>query len=313
MTRARPHSQRGFTLIEVLIVSSLFLVVLTATLTAMTSFERVNRDNQRVNDQTERARRAVDRGMRQLRNLASRPVTGVPTISRATATDFIFQTSDPTRTWVRYCSQTVTGGKAKLWALTSAASTAPTTTTCPGATTAWPKRDVVATNVTNKAVTGRDFPLFTFARTCPPGSPTTCPTDLGTITSVSMDLLLDDNLARKPDEVRVSSAVFLRNQNELPVAAFTARGLGSRQVLLNGSSSTDPEGRTLRYMWFRAPAPTFTCTQAAPAASLLGLGVSLNYTFIAGDGNAGQTRDFTLVVCDPGDLQARSTASVTIP
>ena len=46
---------------------------------------------------------AIDRAARQLRNLANPTVTATTTIDRADDYDFIFQTSDPARTWVRYC------------------------------------------------------------------------------------------------------------------------------------------------------------------------------------------------------------------
>ncbi len=115
MTRMR--GQRGFTLAETLIVSTLFLIVLTATLTSVASYNRTNQRDQRHNDQIDRSRRGVDRGVRQLRNLARR--INAPVIDRATATDFIFQTSDPERTWVRYCLQTRADGRVWLWGLSS--------------------------------------------------------------------------------------------------------------------------------------------------------------------------------------------------
>ena len=307
------QQQRGFTLIEVILVSSLFLVVLTATMTAMTSFERVNRDNQRTNDQTERTRRSVERGMRQLRNLASRTMGSTATIGRAEPYDFYFQTSDPTRTWVRYCREDVGNGKSRMWSLANPANTAATTTSCPGTTTEWPKRDLVATNVTNTA-NGRTIPLFTYGRKCTVTSSATCATDTSSITSVRMDILVDDDLARTPAEVRVSSGVYLRNQNEFPVAAFTSGPAAqARQVTLNASSASDPEGRTLRYRWFLTPAPAVPCGELPPDGTLLGQSVTLNYTFPAAAGAAGSTVDFTLVVCDPGDLQHSVTQPVIIP
>jgi prepilin-type N-terminal cleavage/methylation domain-containing protein len=299
MRKRRLNLQAGFTLIEVLLVSSLFLVILTATTLSMTAFERNNRDEQRLNDQAERARRSVERGMRQLRNLASRPTTGLATIARATPDDFIFQTSDPTRTWVRYCRENRTDGSVWLWSLASPLNAAPTSTDCPGAQSAWPKRDPVAQNVTNYAA-GRTNNIFTYGRTCLDPTVTACPTALGSITSVRMDLLIDDDLLRKPTDARVSSAVFLRNQNELPTATFVSTAGTGRQVVLNGSNSFDPEGRTLRYFWFVAPAPaSFNCVSPPgdEDPTLLGRGVTLTYT---------------LIVCDPGDLRATFTAPVTI-
>jgi hypothetical protein len=248
--------------------------------------------------------------MRQLRNLARR--IDVPVISRANPGDFIFQTSDPQRTWVRYCLQTRTDGRIWLWALTTPGSvSAAMSGTCPG--TGWTRMDAVATNVTNLA-NNRNFPLFSYQ--CVKGAPVTCPAgaaDYGRIRTVAMDLLLDDNLARDPKEARVSSAIYLRNQNEPPVAAFTSRPAGTRAIILNASSSYDAEGRNMRFLWFKAPAPTFTCDDPPVAAPLLWQGVTMTYTFPQSDGASGTSKTMELVVCDPGGLQARVTASVMIP
>lgn len=306
----RLRQQGGFTAAEVLIVSSLFLVVLTATLESTSVFNRLNVQNQKTNDQVDRARRGVDRTVRQLRNLARR--IDAPVISRAASTDFIFQTSDPNRTWVRYCLQTRTDGRVWLWGLSTPGSvTATMSGLCPGS--GWAGSSVVAKNVTNNA-DGRSFPLFSYS--CVKGSPVTCPAtsaDFGRIRAVTMDLLLDDNLRMKPPEARVSSAVFLRNQNDPPTATFTSRPTGTRAVILNGSASIDPEGRNLRFMWFKAPAPAFTCDQAPDPTLVLWTGVTLSYTFPSSDGASGTSVGMELVVCDPGGLQARATAQVQIP
>lgn len=308
------RGERGFTLVEVLLVSGLFLVVLTATMTTMTAFERNNRSVQRNDDQVERVRRTIERGARQLRNLAGRPATGAATINRAQPHDFVFQTSDPSRTWVRYCAETQANGVSKLWSLANPAPVAATTTACPGTAADWPKRDLVAQNVTNRT-NGRDEPLFTYARTCLPAAPASCATDLTSITQVNMEVLLDDNPARQPAEVRVGTGVFLRNQNEKPVAKFSARPSAiSRTVLLNASESVDPEGRTLVYYWFRTDNYVpFTCGTKPQDGTLLGQGVTLNYKFPPESGPAGTVKNITLVVCDPGDLQSTYQMDVTIP
>ena len=306
----RAQDERGFTLIEIVIVSSLFLVVLFATLTSAGTFERLNVRNQRVNDQTDRARRGVDMAVRQLRNLARR--IEEPVIARAAPADFIFQTSDPERTWVRYCLETRPDATRWLWALSSpGAVTTAMSAACPGS--GWAGMNAIATNITNYAG-GRALPLFTYGcvQTAPAGCPATAD-DFGRIRSVGMDLFLDDNLTQKPKEVRVSSAIFLRNQNELPQASFVSRPAGTRKVILNASASFDPEGRTLRYLWFRAPAPSFICDVPPPATLLLWSGVTLTHTFLPAEGASGSQVPMELVVCDPGGLQARFSAQVTIP
>jgi hypothetical protein len=308
--RARLADQRGFTVAELALVSALFLIVLTATLTAASHYQRLSQDNQKTNVQVDDARRGIEKGMRQLRNLARR--IDQPVVNRATSSDFIFQTSDPTRTWVRYCLQTRSDGRVWLWSLAmpSTLSTG-ATASCPG--TGWPSQDVVARNVTN-TLPGHIRPLFTYG--CSATAPAGCPSssaDLGRITSVTMDLTIDDDFTRAPQEARVTSAVFLRNQNEPPTASFISRPLASRQVILNASASSDPEGRTLRFMWFRAPAPSFTCDDPMPMTSLLQTGVTMTHTFLPEEGAAGTNKSIELVVCDPGGLQSRVTNQVTIP
>ena len=304
------NGQGGFSMAEVLLASTLFMTILGVTLTSASNFNKLNVNTQRVNDQTERARRGVDRAVRQLRNLARR--IEAPVIARAAPADFIFQTSDPERTWVRYCLQTRTDGTVWLWSLSSASAvTAAMSGPCPGS--GWTHNNPFVTNVSNYAL-GRSLPLFTY--TCVQGAPAGCPAttdDFSRIRSVGMDLFLDDNLTKEPPEVRVSSAVFLRNQNEQPTAVFNERPIGTRKVLLNASASYDPEGRNLRFLWFRAPAPTFTCDLPAPVDTLLWSGITLNHTFLVTEGASGTQVPMTLVVCDPGGLQARYTAQVTIP
>ena len=314
---SRLSSQRGFSLVELLLVSSLFLVVLSATLTTMTSFERNNRDTRRVEDQVERTRRAIERGARQLRNLAGRSEAGPTTIHRAEPHDFVFQTADPQRTWVRHCTQLQPGGKAVLWSLANPSGTVPTVAACPGLVTDWPTQSRVVDNVTNRTG-GRDEPMFTYGRTCLPGSPASCATALSSITSVDIQVLIDDDATKKPSEVRVSTGVYLRNQNERPVAKFTvapSAGL-PRTVLLNASESQDPEGRTLSYYWFRTDNyEAFACGTTPKDGTVLGMGVTLNYTFpsAAGPANGTNSKNITLVVCDPGDLSASYQQDVVIP
>lgn len=308
--RRTAAQESGFTLVEVIIVSSLFLVVLTATLSAAAGFGRLNRENQKTNVQESATRIGIDRTMRQLRNLARR--IEAPTISRATDDDFIFQTAEPQKAWVRNCLETQPGGSVRLWALsTQGAVTGPMAGQCPG--TGWTRRDVVSENIVNASPQFR-LPLFTYG--CVAGASAACPSsvdDLGDITTVRMDVAVDDNLAAAPPATRLNSLVYLRNQNRKPFPAFTDRPLAPRQSLLNASASFDPEGRTLRFLWFRAPAPSFTCEQAPPAGTLLWQGLTLAHTFGSTEGVSGTLRPIELVVCDPGDLQARITRQVAIP
>jgi prepilin-type N-terminal cleavage/methylation domain-containing protein len=302
MTRSRRRREDGFTLVEVLLVSTLFLVVLGASIEAMVHFTRNNRLAEIRNDHAEEARTALDREARQLRNLAKR--VSVPTINKATSYDFIFQTSDPSRTWVRYCLDTsapATESRARLWEMVSSSNTVPDTGTCPGNTGAWETANIVAQDISNRHGAA-DRPVFTYsclhnATPCPPA-------DSSLVTGVASTLWVDDDATKDPPELRVTTAVYLRNQNETPTADFNVTPVGLRKVFLNAAASSDPEGRTLRYFWYQASsAPSFNCADGPPKTPTHYDGVALNYTFPTTT-PTNTLQPFTLVVCDPGDLKA---------
>jgi type II secretory pathway pseudopilin PulG len=312
MTHASRDREAGFTLIEVLIVCVISIIVLGATLSAFTALTRGNSANERQHEEIENTRLAMEHSVRQLRNLANPTSTSTSTINKAEDYDFIFQTSDPTKTWVRYCLQTsgapgVSASRGRLWEM---ASTAPAVTAamqgpCPGAT-GWSRQRIVADHVTNR-IGGVDRNVFTFR--CATGAPASCPassTEYPKITNVAIDLFTDIDPTRRPTEKRLSSAVYLRNQNEAPTASFTVRPISSRRVLLNASASADPEGRTLEYFWFKNTAPLdaelVDCTKRP--ASKIAEGVTYVHDFPAGDGtaNGANAKQFWLVVRDPGCL-----------
>lgn len=317
----RFRQEHGFTLVELLLVSTISLIVFGATLTAFTSLVRANRQEEHQRDNVEAARQAIDRAARQLRNLANPTYNATNTIDRAQPLDFIFQTSDPAKTWVRYCLQTAGPGvspeNARLWEAESAGSTltAGMRDACPGTGWATPAH-IVAEHVTNTSA-GRS--VFTYA--CSPGAPAGCPSaaaDFSKITSVRFNLFIDADRADLVREMQVSTAVFLRNQNEAPTARVAPpTRTGTRRVLLNASASSDPEGRTLEYFWFKnappAPSELADCTAKPPSA--IWEGVLLTHEFPASDGPAGSTRRFWLVVRDPGCLidTTNPPLEVTVP
>jgi hypothetical protein len=241
---------------------------------------------------------------RQLRNLAS-PTTPLSTINTAAPYNLIFQTDDPSKTWVRYCLVTNgTGPKAKgnLYYAVSASSTlssAQTVTQCPG--TGWDSVKIVAQDVTNQT-NGQDRPVFSYS--CTTGSPSGCPAssaDNSKIVLARVGLFIDTNPGFAPAERRVSTGVYLRNQNQPPTASYTwaIQPAFQHTVILNGSASADPEGRTLHYYWCEGS--TATCN---PQSSFyIGTGVTLTYTFPSTD-TAGSTPTIALSVFDPGGLSA---------
>jgi type II secretory pathway pseudopilin PulG len=311
------HARRedGFTMIELLLVCVISLVVFGATLTAWLSVVRANTSADKQRDNVETAREAMDRATRQLRNLANPTVNAITTIDRATDYDLIFQTSDPAKTWVRYCLQTSGGGastnQAVLWEGESPGATisGPMRSNCPG--TGWATSRKVVTGVTNQAG-GVDRNVFAFR--CSVGAPSTCPVDSSEytkITTVGVDLWIDAIPGDRVSEMHVSSGVFLRNQNEAPTAAFSQSPISARRVLLNAGASSDPEGRTLEYFWFETDPttlPELTSTAcSAPFPSAVWQGVTYNKLFPVG---VTSPQTYYLVVRDPGCLVSTSSLSV---
>ena len=300
----------GFTMIELLLVCVISLVVFGATLTAWTSIYNSNRSVEHQNDNAEAARVALDRAARQLRNLANPTVNAITTIKRATDYDFIFQTSDPTKTWVRYCVDAPGTAGATLWESEhqDAFNDSTMLDGCPN--TNWNRKVRVVQGVTNQ-LGGLDRNLFTYE--CSVNALASCPAseaDYSKITNVGMSVWVDAKIGDRVSELNVSTGVFLRNQNEGPTAVVT-EPVGKLQALrwfLNGSGSSDPEGRTLEYFWFEDTPPTASeiantpCTQEFPGTDWRG--VTYTKKFIAAD--AGLSRTFYLLVRDPGCLTSLS-------
>lgn len=114
----------------------------------------------------------------------------------------------------------------------------------------------------------------------------------------------------------MSSAVYLRNQNEPPTATIAPPStVAPRTVLFNGAASDDPEGRTLIYQWFKGngtlPAPTCASPPGPADQGTIGEGVTLSYRFPPEDTG---TQHIRLRVIDAGCLTAvAGPISVTIP
>jgi len=299
------RSQAGFTLVELLIAMTLMLIILIATLTTLDGFSARQRLEVSRTDAQDGLRRGMDRLERQLRNLAT-PAVGAKSISRALGTDVVFQTADPQKRWARYCIDAadplVASGRASLWyqVSTAASGTPPAATNCPQ-TSGWSSTESVGEAVVNTR-NGLVRPVFTY-NWPQNGAGADITTDTSAITRIRTELWVDTNPGAKPNEQRLTSGVFLRNQNQAPVPAFTWSP-NSAGVILNASGTDDYEGRRLDYHWYfgTGVAVPSDCKPSEPApSSYLGSGIVLAATFPA---LTSLPQSVTLCVVDPGDLTA---------
>lgn len=302
---SRLREQGGFTLPELLTAMLIFMFVLGATLTTLDGFVTRASTDTKANDAQDQARFTIERIVRQMRNLASPVSSSVKSIDRATPYDLVFQTVDPSLRRIRYCLDSAPASNATLWVQTQAFPLSgadpgmPLGTQCPAG--GWTTERVGVPHVVNR-IGGDDRPLFTY--NVPAGS------DTAKITGIRAELFLDVNSAAKaPAETNIASGDFLRNQNQpplLPDFEMTQSPAGSRHFILNGSEASDPEGRTLEYIWYKGtgntadlPACTDNTNQTGGGFTCIGRGLTLSYTF----GTPG-VKTVTLKVVDPGGLSA---------
>jgi len=252
-------NEAALTLVELQIAMVLLLIVVGATLTTFNESEATHRVNRDQNDAQDQNRRAVDTIARQLRNLASPSTSNPVAIERSETDDVIFKTVAPTMptssqndanlSRVRYCLGQSVGGKETLlrqeqtWVTPTPPPNLPTGSTCPDA--GWPTIPGAGTNAVaaaeNLVNRAQDIPVFAYDS----GDP-------DTVYSIAVDLMVDLDPSRSPLPSRLGTSVFLRNQNQAPIASATATDTGTgHRLLLNGTASLDPEGSALlEYEWF---------------------------------------------------------------
>lgn len=290
------REESGFTLIEVLLVSAILSVVLGATLVVIEQFHSTSARNQRLNDQQDAIRNAVDLMTREMRNLASPTNEEPDAVHRNRPQDLIFMSvagQKPAGSLnvrnarhVRYCLSSGTLYRQELTWTTAVAPAFPSGSACPA--TGWGSTRVMA-----RAVTNDTRPVFTY--NAPEGQ-----TDL--VTEVGISLFIDADPGRSPKEVALQSAAFLRNQNRFPVASFTGTRSGAT-IILNASDSTDPEQRPMRFYWYDQGRTDNNCGDPAelpPGVSptgCIGTGLVLNYAAPPG------ARTVYLIAVDHADLQ----------
>ncbi len=241
--------EEGFTLPELLVGAMLMIIVMSASHSVLDNLTRLGaRTDARVELQDE-ARQASRELARSLRNVAPSPEFPA-VIERASAYDLVFRSVDrPTASGsnvrnlkrVRYCLDSSEPDRSKLleqtqrWT-TQTAPAMPSSTACPAAT--WGSSRLVADYLTNRSG-GIDRPLWAYGQEAS-----------GEVTSVKVSLFLNHDPEARDAEVALETGVYLRNQNRAPAALFTAASAGVRHLLLNGSTSSDPEGDPLNYYWF---------------------------------------------------------------
>jgi hypothetical protein len=188
---------------------------------------------------------------------------------------------------VRYCLDASPPHRARLleqsqrWN-TQTAPAMPPSAACPANT--WGSSRLVADHVTNR-FGPTDRALWTYGQATG-----------GQITSVKVNLFMNTTPDTSGVEVSSQTGVYLRNQNRAPTGLFTAAPAGVRHVLLNGSTSSDPEGEPLSYFWFVNGVE-------------VGRGLILDYA-----APAGGSYQFRLDVRDPSGLLGRSdTRTVVLP
>ena len=279
------RDERGFTLVELLLVCVLMLVITGAVLTTLEHNVTGNRRNQLATQDGEAARNAADLVARDARNASAytTAASAVPTsVLRADPQDFVFKTVDPTaaattgndyriRT-VRYCY----AASSRRLVRQVKADVATPAAACPD--------PAFSTTASVGAVANGTRALFSYDSAVP-----------GWVTRVGFDLYVDSTPGKAPAEAAVHSGVFLRNTNRPPTAAFDPIALPGRHVQLNATASSDPDGGVLSYAW------TDNGTALVPKGPVV--------DYVA---PASGARTFTLVVTDRDGLTATTQQTVTV-
>jgi prepilin-type N-terminal cleavage/methylation domain-containing protein len=308
------HDEQGFTLIELLVAMAITTVVFGSTLSVLDVFQSNNRFDQLRNENQDTARTALDRLSRQLRDIVARTTStgAVPgALELAEPYEIAFETVDTTKTTsgsnkvnamrVRYCLNDSNPENEILWEQVRRwteefSPELPTSTACPDRTNEgtpkpdWNTSTQVVQHVTNRNG-GQSRPLFTYSAKETPE-----------ILSVNADLFININPSQtRPGDSELTSGVSLRNANRVPIAEFTAKEEGNRQVRLNASASNDPDGLALTYKWWDNGAELTTASQQYETKATCEKSKITETGFCLGS-----SQKFRLKVTNPGGLSAET-------
>lgn len=318
----------GFTLVELLVAMTISLIVFSATLTILDVYLRQSAAATKRLDAQDRARLAVDRIVRDLRNVAS-PLTTPKLLERATPYDLVFQTigtpsggatgnvSGIER--VRYCiPQDSSAGSASQEELiaqvqTWTSSTPPAdpwtsdpaqTIACPDPTfvpaTGQPVYTILAQSVTNRYQQTTAYPAFSFNNGLDGNN--VAAGDLPQVSTIQVNLRVNPTPTLAGATTQIQSSAYLRNKQHSPVAQFSYTATGSGGVILNAGQSYSPDNEQLSYAW--------ACTLPSPCSSASALSIASN-GLVSWKPGAG-TYTVALTVTDQSGVQTTTSQQVIV-
>jgi type II secretory pathway component PulJ len=281
------RDERGYTVMELLVAATIFIVVLGATLAPLDGLWRTSRTNKQQNASQEIARMAIDRFATDIRSIGGQSQL----IEKAGTTDIVFKTSDPYTNpsgsnydsvkRVRYClSGTTLYRQEQTW--TGATPALPSTNTCPDATWTTSGTQLTA-NIVNTST-----PIFTYDNVV-----------TANIKTITIDLMADTTPNASPKTTELKTSVTLRNSDQAPVASFVGIPTGNLHVDLDASNAYDPEGTALTFRWCLVS----TCSAGAA------IGTTATLDYVASSTGA---KTFYLDVWDAGGIMTEASQSVTV-
>lgn len=316
--------QDGFTLVELLVAMVASLIVFGATLSILDTYLRQSSAATKRLDAQDQARLAVDRIVRDLRNVSS-PLTTPKLLERATRYDLVFQTIGSPNgrnvsgiQRVRYCvPQDTSGGSASQEVLiaqiqtwtTSTPSANPWTSdptqtiACPDLTfspaAGQPVHTVLAQSVMNRYQQSSSYPVFSFNNGL--DGDNVAASNLPQISTIQVKLRINPTPSLSGATTQIQSSAYLRNKQRAPVAQFTYTATGNGGVILNAGQSYSPDNQQLSYAW--------ACTSSpCPASGTLSIASNGLVSWRPGAG----TWDVALTVTDQTGIQTTTTQQVTV-